>query len=98
MQNITAVIPQSSLRSQTTATYQIIAIELSGEIAFSDLLTLIYTDFQIPCRIVNAEVSFVEQRNFGTVVLDLLGTEQQHSFLLRYLADAGIRSEIKECA
>lgn len=95
MEKVTITSSQDSSRGRTVHNYPLVEIELQGNITFNNLLALFSLDFQIPYRIVNAQIEFIEQLNFGLVLLQLSGTDEQHLSVLHYLDKAQISSVVR---
>lgn len=74
----------------------VLEIQLQGNISFATLLALFAVDFDIPCKLLKAQVEYVENLNFGSVLLQLLGTDEQHQSALNYLDRANISNSIKD--
>jgi D-methionine transport system ATP-binding protein len=75
--------------------FPLIEIELNGNISFEKLLSLMYSDYQIPYKLINADVEYLGKENFGRLLLHLQGSSQENSQIIQYLNQNNILNTIK---
>lgn len=78
-----------------TDLFPLVEIELSGNIAFEKLLSVFYSDFNIPYKLLTAELEYFGKANFGKLLLHLQGSADQNEKALAYFAQNKIKTTIK---
>ncbi|SJZ35987.1 methionine ABC transporter ATP-binding protein [Sediminibacterium ginsengisoli] len=75
--------------------FPLVEIELNGNIPFEKLIDTIYYHFQIPYKLVKAEVEYLGKANFGKLLLHLLGTDKSNENAIQYFNQNNIKNTIK---
>jgi D-methionine transport system ATP-binding protein len=92
-------IPQSLnsklLKEPSEGLFPLVEIELSGNIAFEKLLSVVYADYKIPYKLINADVEFLGKVNFGKLLLHLKGSSDQNAKAIEYFNNNNIQNTIK---
>ena len=92
-------IPQSiSKRLQEEAAaglFPLIEIELNGNIPFEELLSVVYSDYKIPYKLITADVEYMGKANFGKMLLHLQGNNEENTKAIQYFNQNNIQNTIK---
>lgn len=92
-------IPQSiSKRLQEEAAaglFPLIEIELNGNIPFEELLSVVYSDYKIPYKLITADVEYMGKANFGKMLLHLQGNNEENTRAIQYFNQNNIQNTIK---
>jgi len=92
-------IPQSiSKRLQEEAAaglFPLIEIELNGNIPFEKLLSVVYSDYKIPYKLITADVEYMGKANFGKMLLHLQGNNEENTKAIQYFNQNNIQNTIK---
>lgn len=82
------------LKHNKEGTFALVEIELNGSIRFEHLLDTITAHYNLPYKIVKAEIAYQGKANYGTLVLLLKGTKQETDITFQYLKTNNIRNTI----
>ncbi|WP_407480916.1 methionine ABC transporter ATP-binding protein [Elizabethkingia meningoseptica] len=92
-------IPQSlSNRLQEEASaglFPLIEIELNGNIPFEELLSVVYSDYKIPYKLITADVEYLGKANFGKLLLHLQGSSEENTKAIQYFNQNNIQNTIR---
>lgn len=92
-------IPQSiSKRLQEEAAaglFPLVEIELNGNIPFEELLSVVYSDYKIPYKLITADVEYMGKANFGKMLLHLQGNNEENTKAIQYFNQNNIQNTIK---
>ncbi|MCL1669175.1 ATP-binding cassette domain-containing protein [Elizabethkingia ursingii] len=92
-------IPQSiSKRLQEEAAaglFPLIEIELNGNIPFEELLSVVYSDYKIPYKLITADVEYMGKANFGKMLLHLQGNNEENTKAIQFFNQNNIQNTIK---
>ena len=92
-------IPQSiSKRLQEEAAaglFPLIEIELNGNIPFEELLSVVYSDYKIPYKLITADVEYMGKANFGKCYYTFRAIMKKIQKLSKYFNQNNIQNTIK---
>lgn len=92
-------IPQSlscKLQQQPSAgLFPLVEIELNGNISFEKLLSVVYSDYKIPYRLITANVEYLGKAHFGKLLLYLQGNSDENQKAIQYFIQNNIQNTIK---
>ncbi|HYK77007.1 MAG TPA: ATP-binding cassette domain-containing protein [Daejeonella sp.] len=92
-------IPQSlssKLQQEPTAgLFPLVEIELNGNISFEKLLSVVYSDYKIPYKLITADVEFLGKAHFGKLLLQLQGNSDENQQAIQYFNQNNIQNTIK---
>lgn len=75
--------------------FPIIEIQLEGNILFSYLIDVLYLHYKIPYRLIKADIEYLDKGNFGTLLIQLQGTQDKNNDAIDYLNQNNIKNSIK---
>lgn len=75
--------------------FPLIEIELTGNISFENLLSVIYSDYAIPYRLIAADVEYSGKTSFGKLLLHLQGNPEENQKAIQYFNQNNIQNTIK---
>lgn len=86
----------SKLQQQPSAgLFPLVEIELSGNISFEQLLSVFYSDYKIPYKLITADVEYFGKVNFGKLLLQLKGNTDENAKAMEYFNHNNIQNTIK---
>jgi D-methionine transport system ATP-binding protein len=92
-------IPQSLstklLKEPSEGLFPLVEIELSGNIAFEKLLSVVYADYKIPYKLITADIEYFGKANFGKLLLLLQGSSDENAKAIQYFNHNNIQNTIK---
>lgn len=92
-------IPQSlssKLQQQPSAgLFPLLEIELNGNIPFEKLLSVLYSDYKIPYRLIKANVEYLGKANFGKLLLHLQGSLEENTKAIQYFNQNNLQNTIR---
>lgn len=80
---------------QNLDTFPLVEIQLNGEIAFDELLSIIYDEFNISYKLVKADVEYLGKSNFGKLLLHLKGSTVENNTIIEYFNEINIQTTIR---
>lgn len=75
--------------------FPLVEVELTGDIAFEKLLSVVHRDYKIPYKLTTADVEFSGETNFGKLLLQLQGSSAENAKVIRYFNQNNIQNTIK---
>jgi D-methionine transport system ATP-binding protein len=93
--NIPRSFNSKLLKEPSEGLYPLVEIELTGNIAFEKLLSIVYADFKIPYVLIKADVEYLGKVNFGKLLLHLKGNSDQNVKAIEYFNHNKIQNTIK---
>lgn len=92
-------VPQSlnsRLQQERSAgLFPLIEIDLDNRISFEKLLSVVYSDYQIPYKLIAADIEYIGKANYGKLLLHLQGSTDQNEQAIRYLNQNNIQNTLK---
>ncbi|QDP85891.1 ATP-binding cassette domain-containing protein [Chryseobacterium sp. SNU WT5] len=92
-------LPQSlssKLQQQPAAgLFPLLEIELNGNIPFEKLLSVLYSDYSIPYKIITADVEYLSKASFGKLLLHLQGSLEENTQAIQYFNQNNIQNTIR---
>lgn len=92
-------IPQSlssKLQQQPSAgLFPLLEIELNGNIPFEKLLSVLYSNYKIPYRLIKANVEYLGKANFGKLLLHLQGSLEENTKAIQYFNQNNLQNTIR---
>ncbi|WP_437921283.1 NIL domain-containing protein [Sphingobacterium sp. LRF_L2] len=76
--------------------FPVVEVELKGNVTLFHLLSMMAEELKIPHRLLKAEVEFIDNLNFGHVILHLMGSEEQFGLAFQYFLRNKIVVVIKD--
>ena len=93
--NIPLLFNSKLVNEPSEGLFPLVEIELTGNIAFERLLSIIYADYKIPYQLIHADVEFLGNVNFGKLLLHLQGSSDQNAKAIAYFNHNNIQNTIK---
>lgn len=75
--------------------FPLMEIELNGNISFEKLLSVVYSDYKIPYKLITADISYLGKANFGKLLLHLQGSSDENEKAIQYFNHNNIQNTIK---
>jgi len=75
--------------------FPLIEIELNENISVEKLLSKIYDEYKIPYRLLKADVEYLGNSNFGKLLLQLGGKEEENQQVIYYFNQNKIQNTVK---
>lgn len=75
--------------------FPLLEIELNGNIRFEKVLSVVYSDFKIPYKLITADVEYLGKANFGKLLLHLQGSSAENEKAIQYFNHNNIQNTIK---
>jgi D-methionine transport system ATP-binding protein len=92
-------IPQSLSsklqQEQHSGLFPIIEIELSGNIPFEKLLSVVYNEHKVPYKLLKTDVEYLGKASFGKLLLYLQGNAEENTKVIQYFNQNNIKNIIK---
>lgn len=92
-------IPQSYheklQQQQQTGLFPLVEIELKGTISFEKFLSEVSYKFQIPHKVVKADIEYKGGSAFGKLLLYLQGNPEENSRMIHFFKQRNIENTLK---
>lgn len=92
-------LPQSISRKlqqeQLNGLFPLVEVELNGAISFEQLLSKIYSEFNLPYKLLKADVEYFGSSNFGKLLLHLQGNTDENEKAIQYFNQHNIKNIIR---
>lgn len=75
--------------------FPLVEVQLNGEIAFEELLSIIYDEYNISYKLLKADVEYLGKSNFGKLLLHLKGSTVENNIIIEYLNEINIQTTIR---
>lgn len=75
--------------------FPLVEIELNENISVEQLLSTIYDQYKIPYKLLKADVEYLGDSNFGKLLLQLQGEEEENQKAIYYLNQNKIQNTVK---
>ncbi|QNL48182.1 hypothetical protein H8S90_15400 [Olivibacter sp. SDN3] len=82
-------------QEHTKGLFPVIEVELNGGVPFDKLLDTIHHHYQIPFKLIRADIEYLGKLNFGKMLLHLHGTTDQTDRTIRYLNENRVKNTLK---
>ena len=82
MNNIQALQPLAE--QDKTALFPLIEVELKGQLPFEQLINTLDRKYNIPYKLLKADIEYMGKANYGTLLLHLKGSVTDNGNALRY--------------
>ena len=73
----------------------LIELELTGNIAFDELIDTVYNKFKIPYKLIKADIEYLGRASFGKLLLHLKGNKETNERAVEYFNQRKIKNELK---
>ncbi|NML22357.1 ATP-binding cassette domain-containing protein [Pseudoflavitalea sp. G-6-1-2] len=73
----------------------LIELELTGNIAFDELIDTVYNKFKIPYKLIKADIEYLGRASFGKLLLHLKGNKETNDRAVEYFNQRKIKNELK---
>jgi D-methionine transport system ATP-binding protein len=93
--NIPQSISSTLKREPEAGLFPLVEVELNGNILFEKLLSVIYSDYKIPYKLITADVEYLGKASFGKLLLHLQGSPVENEKAIRYFNKNNIQNTIK---
>jgi D-methionine transport system ATP-binding protein len=93
--NIPQALNNKLQDSPSEGLFPLVEIELNGNISFERILSVMYSDFKIPYKLIMADIEFLGKTNFGKLLLHLQGNVEENAKAIRYFNQNKIQNTIK---
>lgn len=80
---------------QSLDSFPLVEVQLNGEIAFEELLSIIYDEYNISYKLLKADVEYLGKSNFGKLLLHLKGSIVENNTIIEYLNEINIQTTIR---
>ncbi|SMC66064.1 methionine ABC transporter ATP-binding protein [Moheibacter sediminis] len=80
---------------QSLDSFPLVEVQLNGEIAFEELLSIIYDEYNISYKLLKADVEYLGKSNFGKLLLHLKGSAVENNTIIEYLNEINIQTTIR---
>ncbi|WP_343747561.1 NIL domain-containing protein [Fluviicola sp.] len=92
-------IPQSyhdKLQQQhETGLFPLVEVVLEGTISFEKFLSEVYYKFQIPHKVVKADIEYKGGSSFGKLLLYLQGNQEENARMIHFFKQRNIQNSVK---
>ncbi|MBL3547204.1 MULTISPECIES: methionine ABC transporter ATP-binding protein [Chryseobacterium] len=75
--------------------FPLVEIELNENISVEELLSTLYTQYKIPYKLLKADVEYLGNSNFGKLLLQLQGKEDENQQAIYYFNQNKIQNTVK---
>ncbi|SMP21434.1 methionine ABC transporter ATP-binding protein [Chryseobacterium profundimaris] len=75
--------------------FPLIEVEVNEDISVEGLLSIVYDKYKIPYKILKADVEYLGDANFGKLLLQLQGDEQENQQAIYYLNQNKIQNRVR---
>lgn len=80
---------------QSLDSFPLVEVQLNGEIAFEELLSIIYDEYNISYKLLKADVEYLGKSNFGKLLLHLKGSTVENNTIIEYFNEINIQTTIR---
>lgn len=92
--NIPPSLYSKLLKEPLDGLYPLLEIDLNGNILFEKLLSVVYSDYKIPYKLITADIDYFGEANFGKLLLHLQGSSDENAKAIQYLNSNNIQNTI----
>ncbi|AZA88713.1 ATP-binding cassette domain-containing protein [Chryseobacterium shandongense] len=75
--------------------FPLIEVEVNEDISVEELLSIVYDKYKIPYKILKADVEYLGDANFGKLLLQLQGDEEENQQAIYYLNQNKIQNRVR---
>ncbi|MDE5436885.1 ATP-binding cassette domain-containing protein [Elizabethkingia meningoseptica] len=93
--NIPQLLSNRLQEEASAGLFPLIEIELNGNIPFEELLSVVYSDYKIPYKLITADVEYLGKANFGKLLLHLQGSSEENTKAIQYFNQNNIQNTIR---
>lgn len=81
--------------SEGKALFPLLEIELTGNISFERIIDTLHLQFKIPYRLIKADIEFLQQGNFGKMLIELRTGKENTDRAIQYFNRKNIKNALK---
>lgn len=75
--------------------FPLIEVEVNEDISVEALLSIVYDKYKIPYKVLKADVEYLGDTNFGRLLLQLQGDEEENQQAIYYLNQNKIQNRVR---
>lgn len=91
----TSIETNTKIKKENLKKFPLVEIELDGNISFKELIDTIYYQFEVPYKLIKADIEYLGNNNYGNLLLLLQGAEETNENALTFLRNKKIRNKIR---
>lgn len=93
--NIPQELNKKLQKSPQAGLFPLVEVEVNEEISVEELLSIVYDKYKIPYKLLKADVEYYGDSNFGKLLLQLQGEEEENQQAIYYFNQHKIQNTVR---